>query len=97
MKSFEVNGKSYDSMSDFCKKTGVSYHKMRRLCRKYLRAQKDPSVAARWLLGFEKINRSKEPLTVSYIRDKELSQIRYIAFKTRQKLQARRRILKILG
>ena len=96
MKSFEVNGKSYDSMSDFCKRTGIPYHKMRRLCRIYRRANKDPAVAAEWLLGLKPLNKAKEAKTETFIRDKSLSRIRQGEYLARIKARNQRRILKIM-
>lgn len=97
MKSFDVNGKSYDSMSDFCKKTGIKYGKIRRLCRKYLRAQQDPAVAAKWLLGLEPLNKVKEPKTLIYIKDKELSYARQIEFLARRRARGKRILAKIMA
>lgn len=97
MKSFDVNGKSYDSMSDFCKKTGIKYGKIRRLCRKYLRAQQDPAVAAKWLLGLEPLNKVKEPKTLIYIKDKELSYARQIEFLARRRARCKRILAKIMA
>ena len=96
MKSFEVNGKSYDSMSDFCKKTGIRYGRMFRLCRQYLRAQKDPAVAAKWLLGLEPLNKAKEPKTLIYIKDKDLSYARQIEFLARRRARCKRILAKMM-
>ena len=97
MKHFEVNGTIYDSMSDFCKKTGISYNKMRRLCRIYERAKRDPGIAARWLLNLEKLNRGAEPKTFIYIQEKELSAARQVIFRARKKARLKRKLVKIMG
>ena len=97
MKSFEVNGKSYDSMSEFCKKFGFSYNKMRRLCRIYERAKKDPAIAARWLLNLDKLNKNSEPKTFIYIQEKELNAARQVIFRARKKAKRKKKLAKIMG
>ena len=97
MKSFEVNGISYRSISEFCKKNGISYSKMRRLCRHYVRAKKNPSIAARWILGCEVFNISTEPKTHEYFKDNELSRLRQIDFQSKAKLKSRKHLLKLIN
>lgn len=80
MKVFEFEGKCYRSMSLFCKEHGVSYQKMRRLCRHYMRAHKDPTIAAKWLLGIEPF-KSNEPKTFLYEQDLLKSEERHSKFK----------------
>lgn len=94
MKSFEVEGISYRSISEFCRKKKVSYWKMVRLCRKYVRAQRDPAVAAKWILGYEEINFNREPKTNSFFRDAEMAKLRNIKNSKRQQLNCRRNLMK---
>lgn len=96
MKSFEVNGKSYDSMSDFCKKNGIRYGRFKRICRIYLRAHRNPAIAARWVLGLEYLNKTCEPKTDFYFRDKLLSAARQMEYKARQRANKKRLILKLI-
>ena len=82
MKVFEFEGKCYRSMRLFCQERGVSYQKMRRLCRHYMRAHKDPTIAAKWLLGIEPF-KSNEPKTPQYTQDLVKSYDRQEKFKDR--------------
>ena len=50
MRSFIYKGQVYRSMSEACSKLKVSYQKVRRLCRHYVKASKDPAVALEWIL-----------------------------------------------
>lgn len=72
MKSFVVNGKEYRSMRVCCAELHISYQKVRRLCRHYVRASKDPSLAVRWCLGSEVLH-STEQKTWKYLQDLEKS------------------------
>lgn len=72
MKSFIVNGKEYRSMRVCCAELHISYQKVRRLCRHYVRASKDPSLAVRWCLGSEVLH-STEQKTWKYQQDLEKS------------------------
>ena len=94
MKSFEVEGISYRSISEFCRKRKVSYWKMRRLCRTYIRAHKDPAVAAKWILNIESLKRHQEPLTIYAIRDRELSKLRGICFRSKKSVISQRELIK---
>lgn len=82
MKSFIVNGKEYRSMRVACRELKCSYQKVRRLCRHYVRAQKDPAVAFAWCLGTEHKSLT-EPKTFKYQQDLEKGSLRQIAFKER--------------
>ena len=75
---FDYNGECYRSIKDFCERTGTDYWAMRRLCRKYIRASRDPAVAAAWLLGDEKLSFATEPRTPAYMRDLELNKLRQL-------------------
>lgn len=72
MKSFIVNGKEYRSMRVCCEELHISYQKVRRLCRHYVRASKDPALAVRWCLGSEVLH-STEQKTWKYRQDLEKS------------------------
>ena len=72
MKSFVVNGKEYRSMRVCCAELHISYQKVRRLCRHYVRASKDPALAVRWCLGSEVLH-STEQKTWKYLQDLEKS------------------------
>lgn len=50
MRSFVYKGKVYRSMAEACYKLSVSYQKVRRLCRHYVKASKDPAVALEWIM-----------------------------------------------
>jgi hypothetical protein len=93
MRSFEVEGRVYRSIPEFCKVHGISYQRMIRLCRKYRRAQKDPAVAARWLLGLEQLNYAQEPRTWAAQRDQELIRLRVEMCRLRSSHRKRRRVL----
>lgn len=67
-------GVSYPTLRAFCESNAVGYHAMLRLCRKYVRARRDPSVAAAWILG-EAIP-VDEPVTMAYRRDTALGRKR---------------------
>ena len=82
MKTFKFEGKTYRSIRVFCKLNGISYQKMCRLRRHYVRAQKNPEVAARWLLGLEEFT-PNEVKTAEYERDLELSSLRQSKFRDR--------------
>ena len=84
MKSFVFNGIQYRSLKEFCLMFNLSYSKARRLCRHYIRANKDPVVAIKWLLGIEKRSYS-EPKTQMYFHDLELSEDRQRDFIEKQR------------
>ena len=51
MKSFCYKGVEYRSLAECCKAVKISYQKVRRLCRHYVRAKQDPAVAVSWCTG----------------------------------------------
>ena len=51
MKSFCYGGIEYRSLAECCKAVKVSYQKVRRLCRHYVRASKNPALAVSWCTG----------------------------------------------
>lgn len=51
MKSFYYGGVEYRSLAECCKAVKISYQKVRRLCRHYVRASKNPALAVSWCTG----------------------------------------------
>lgn len=90
MKSFEVEGISYRSISDFCRKRKVSYWKIRRLCMYYAKAQKSPAQAAIWVLNPNLLNKDLEVKTARFFREKQQSAARQIMYKARKKAERKR-------
>ena len=84
MKSFIVNGKEYRSIRVACRELDVSYQKVRRLCRHYVRASKEPAVAFAWCLGTEHKSLT-ETKTFKYQQDLEKGSLRQSRFKERIK------------
>lgn len=80
MRTFIFQGKEYQSLSKACADFKVSYQKARRLCRHYVRANKDPAVALKWILGIEKLSHL-EPKTFKYQQDLECGRERQERFK----------------
>lgn len=70
MKVIEYEGEVYRSFAEVSQKLHISNQKLRRLCRHYVRASKDPAVAIDWLLGKEKL-KANEPKTFKYEQDLE--------------------------
>lgn len=86
MKSFTYQGVEYRSLQECCCKLKISYQKVRRLCRHYVRARHDPVVAVRWCLGVE--HRSiNEATTIQYAQDQEKATERQDKFKEKVKRQ----------
>ena len=85
MHSFMYEGVEYRSLHEFCKEKHVSWQKMRRLCRHYERARKDPAVAADWMLAEREgtVNLEKEPRTMQYRQDLERNRERQETFRER--------------
>ena len=93
MRSFEVEGRVYRSIPEFCRLNRVGYWRMIRLCRKYVRAHKDPAVAARWLLGLEVLNPAAEQKTYTALRENELSRYRMEVYRVTKRVRKKRRVL----
>ena len=86
MRSFTYQGVEYRSLCECCCKLNISYQKVRRLCRHYVRAHHDPSLAVSWCLGVK--HRSiNEPTTIQYAQDQEKATERQDKFKDRVKRQ----------
>jgi hypothetical protein len=80
MRTFIYNGIEYRSLCECCNALNLSYQKVRRLCRHYRRAQKDPTLAIRWALGIEHLSHL-EPKTIAYTQDQERANFRQMKFK----------------
>lgn len=76
MQRFKYNDITYRSLSEFSKLNNVSYSALKRLCRNYVRAQKDPKVACDWLTGRQVFNSHTERKTVKALREREQTRVR---------------------
>jgi hypothetical protein len=65
-----------------CRELKCSYQKVRRFCRHYVRAQKDPAVAIKWALGLE-TRSANEQKTWKYQQDLEKGGLRQSVFRER--------------
>ena len=82
MRPFIFDNREFRSLKEFADIYQVSYSKIRRYCRHYLRASKDPAVACEWLLGRKK--RSPfETKTFKYAQDLEKGAERNLAYLER--------------
>lgn len=75
MRAFVYKGEEYRSLAECCKKLKISYQKVRRLCRHYTRASRDPAFAVAWCTGEMRLS-ALEPKTFKYAQDLELGAIR---------------------
>lgn len=82
MRVIEFDGAEYRSLAEACKVLKVSNQKLRRLCRHYVRAAKNPAVALAWLTGKEKLSPS-EPKTFKYDQDIAKGRDRQYIFKAK--------------
>lgn len=82
MRVIEYEGRQYRSMKVLCDALHISNQKLRRLCRHYVRASKDPVVAINWMTGKEPFNPS-EPKTFKYEQDLERGRERQDEFKAK--------------
>lgn len=80
MRAFTYNDVEYRSLSECCKELKISYQKVRRLCRHYVRASKDPALAVAWCTGEMRLS-ALEPKTWKYQQDLEKAAIRQERFK----------------
>lgn len=78
----EINNIIYRSLRQACKELHLNYFKAMRLCRHYVRANKDNSIAVKWLLGIEPF-RANETKTFYYRQDIEAGYIRQSKYKDR--------------
>ncbi len=70
MRVIEYEGEVYRSFAEVCKVFHISNQKLRRLCRHYVRASRDPAIAIDWLLGKQPL-KANEPKTFKYEQDME--------------------------
>lgn len=82
MRTIEYSGKVYRSMHELCESLQLSNQKLRRLCRHYVRASKNPVVAVRWMMGDEPLSPT-EPKTFKYEQDLERGRVRQDEFKAK--------------
>ena len=90
MKSFCYGGIEYRSLAECCRAVKVSYQKVRRLCRHYVRAKQDPALAVSWCTG-EVVLTGAEIKTEKYKIDLERGCARQNRFRERnaRKLKSR--------
>ena len=89
MVSFKYQGKVYRSLKECCQDLHISYSKVRRLTRHYVRAHDDPILAVRWVIGEEYISYNEQK-TEAYYKDMELAAERQMKFRDncRERLKA---------
>lgn len=80
MYSFTYKGCEYRSLKECCDALNISYQKVRRLCRHYVRARTNPQLAIKWSLGIE-VRSWNEPKTEHYNQDLQKSRERQWKFK----------------
>lgn len=83
MQYVEIDGQIYRSLREACHNLRISYQKVKRLCRHFQRAQKNPQLAIEWCLGKEKFIPALEPKTHKYKDDSKLMAQRQQAYKDR--------------
>ena len=67
----ELDGVQYRSIREACHKLGISYEKVKRLCRHFQRAAENPVIALEWCLNKQKFIPSNEKKTHKYKHDKK--------------------------
>ena len=87
MRTFFYQGIKYRSLSDFAKRHGVSYSRLKRLCRRYARAHQDPGIAAAWMMGAEELNARAERKTRASEREKLSERIKKMNQRHRLKVE----------
>ena len=90
MKSFNYGGTEYRSLAECCKAVKVSYQKVRRLCRHYVRANQDPALAVSWCIG-ETVLMSSEVKTEKYKIDLAKGRERKVKFRERNAEELKKR------
>jgi hypothetical protein len=78
MRSFEYQGNIYRSLKECCLKRKISYGKLRRLLRHYVKLQNNPALAVEWIETNHPL--CLEMKTHNYIHDNELAAIRRYRF-----------------
>lgn len=82
MRAFIYKDIEYRSMAQCCKSLKISYQKVRRLCRHYVRASKDPALAVAWCTGEKRLS-ALETKTWKYQQDLEKGAERNENFKNK--------------
>ena len=90
MKSFCYKGVEYRSLAECCKTVEVSYQKVRRLCRHYVRAKQDPALAVSWCTG-EMVLAGTETKTEKYKIDLAKGRERKARFRERNAEELKKR------
>ena len=80
MRFVEIDGHLYRSIREVCRKYGISYQKVKRLCRHFRRAAENPRVAIDWCTGKENFSSAHEPKTHKYSDDQKLATERQRVF-----------------
>ena len=86
MQAIKWQGKEYKSLSEFCRREHLPYYRLVRLCRRYVKAKNDPTVAAMWHLGLLPFDPQHEKLTWCARKDRELCRIRNERYRIRKQL-----------
>ena len=90
MNSFCFKGVEYRSLAECCKAVKVSYQKVRRLCRHYVRANQDPALAVSWCIG-EVVLAGTETKTEKYKIDLARGRERKARFRERNAEELKKR------
>ena len=90
MKSFCYGGVEYRSLAECCKAVKISYQKVRRLCRHYVRAKQNPAVAVSWCTG-EVVLADTETKTEKYKIDLARGRERKSKFRERNAEELKKR------
>ena len=90
MKSFCYMGVEYRSLAECCKVVKISYQKVRRLCRHYVRANQDPALAVLWCTG-EAVLAGTETKTEKYKIDLAKGCVRQNRFRNKNAENLRKR------
>ena len=81
---FGYRGESYASLLEFCRRNNVDYDRLTRLRRKYMRAFRDPAVAAAWILGHEALDPANEPRSPVHAHDQRQASLRAVLYRARR-------------
>jgi len=84
MRAFTYRETEYRSLAECCKSLKISYQKVRRFCRHYVRANRNPALAVSWCLGEAKLS-PFEPKSFKYEQDLERGQDRQERFLERKR------------
>ena len=79
MRAFIYKQTEFRSLAECCKSLKISYQKVRRFCRHYVKASRDPAVAVAWCTGEQKLS-PFETKTFKYEQDLEKGAERQMRF-----------------